>query len=241
MSLHHRWAVLGVLAFTAFTLVSAREASAFERSAALAATGVQLAQNSDERDRRDRGRNDDRDNDRRDRGRDDDRRDRNDRTDRRDDRRDDRRYHVREDRRWHRDQVIVVPKERRRVYRHITVVRPYGRWYTGYGRYHRDAEAFKWLAFTAITLRVLEILNEAQERAHEDAQIRATTAPVGEVIHWNQGNATGSVVATREGTSSSGRYCREFQQEVRIDGRFESAYGTACLQPDGTWEVVSTR
>jgi len=37
-----------------------------------------------------------------------------------------------------------------------------------------------------------------------------------------------------------GRYCREFLQEVVIGGRKEQAYGTACRQPDGSWEVIST-
>lgn len=34
------------------------------------------------------------------------------------------------------------------------------------------------------------------------------------------------------------RYCRPYSQEIRIDGRVEESYGTACLQPDGTWRVV---
>lgn len=33
-------------------------------------------------------------------------------------------------------------------------------------------------------------------------------------------------------------YCREFQREVIIDGKPERAYGTACLQPDGSWKIV---
>jgi triosephosphate isomerase len=37
----------------------------------------------------------------------------------------------------------------------------------------------------------------------------------------------------------AGRYCREFQQTVTIGGRTEQAYGTACMQPDGAWEVIS--
>jgi len=41
-------------------------------------------------------------------------------------------------------------------------------------------------------------------------------------------------------TSTTGRYCREFQQEVKIGGVKERAYGTACRNPDGSWEVVST-
>jgi len=139
-----------------------------------------------------------------------------------------------------RDHPVVVPEKRIRRYRDVVVLRPYGHWYPGYGHYHTDSDAFKWLALTAITLKVLDNLNEAQERAHEQAQVRATTAPIGETIIWQEDGASGAVTATREGTSTAGRYCREFQQKVTIGGRTEEAYGTACLQPDGSWEVVST-
>jgi len=36
----------------------------------------------------------------------------------------------------------------------------------------------------------------------------------------------------------NGPYCREFQTTVVIDGQPQSAHGTACQQPDGTWAVV---
>ncbi len=36
----------------------------------------------------------------------------------------------------------------------------------------------------------------------------------------------------------NGPYCREFQTTVVIDGRPQSAHGTACQQPDGSWAVV---
>ncbi|WKE66350.1 RT0821/Lpp0805 family surface protein [Gallaecimonas kandeliae] len=130
--------------------------------------------------------------------------------------------------------------DRYRRYHHITIVRPYGPWYLGYGHYHSDGDAWKWLAFTAITLAILDSLNEAQVRAHEEAQIRATTAPINESIQWSQGNASGSVTPIREGTSTSGRYCREFQQQVQVGGRSQQAYGTACRNADGSWEIVST-
>lgn len=132
--------------------------------------------------------------------------------------------------------VVVVPPRRR--YKNVWVVRRHGHRYHGYGPYHSDARAFKWLAFTAITIAALDQLSESQQRAHEAAQVRATTAPVGEVIHWKDGSASGSVTATREGSSSAGRYCREFRQQVVIGGKTEEAYGTACLQPDGSWEVL---
>ncbi len=140
----------------------------------------------------------------------------------------------------HRGDRYVVEPHRIRRHRDIVVVRPYGRLYGGYGHYYRDDDAYKWLAFTAIAVKLLDNLNEQQEREHEAAQIRATTAPIGETIAWREGNASGYVTATREGTSSSGRYCREFQHEITIGGKREQGYGTACRQPDGSWEVIST-
>ncbi|MGB5340103.1 MAG: hypothetical protein WBO06_13530 [Gammaproteobacteria bacterium] len=140
----------------------------------------------------------------------------------------------------HRGHGYNVAPYRIRRHRDIVVVRPYGPLYGGYGYYYNDDDAYKWLAFTAIAVKLLDNLNEQQEREHEAAQIRATTAPIGEAIVWREGNAAGYVTATREGTSSSGRYCREFQHEVTIGGKREQSYGTACRQPDGSWEVIST-
>lgn len=131
-----------------------------------------------------------------------------------------------------------VPPARRRVYRDVVVVRPYGHWYGGYGHYRRDNDALAFLGLTAITLLALNSLNEGQQRAHEDAQIRATTAPIGQPIIWSDGQATGTVTSLREGRTPQGAYCREFQQRVTIGGRTEDAYGTACQQPDGSWQVV---
>lgn len=36
-----------------------------------------------------------------------------------------------------------------------------------------------------------------------------------------------------------GATCRDFEQTISVRGRLETARGTACRQPDGTWEVVS--
>lgn len=33
-------------------------------------------------------------------------------------------------------------------------------------------------------------------------------------------------------------YCREYTRTVSIGGRLQDAYGTACLQPDGSWMIV---
>jgi len=123
------------------------------------------------------------------------------------------------------------------VHRGVAVYRPHGHYYHGYGHYHDDNDAWKWLAFTAITLKILDNLNEEQQREHEAAQIEATSAPIGQPITWDEGSASGSVTTTREGQDAAGNQCREFQQEITVGGQTEEAYGTACLQPDGSWKI----
>jgi len=136
---------------------------------------------------------------------------------------------------------IAPPPHRRYHYRNVWVYRPYGHWYSGYGHHYHDHDAYPWLAFTAITLGLLGLLTVAQQRAQEQAQIEATTAPVGSTVQWNDASASGSVSVLRDGRSSDGQYCREFQQTVVVGGRSEQAYGVACRQPDGAWRIVETR
>lgn len=131
-----------------------------------------------------------------------------------------------------------APPARTRVYRDVVIARPYGAYYNGYGSYRRDNDAFKWLGLTAITLTILSALSENQQRTLEDAQIRATSSPIGQPVIWSNGRASGNVVAIREGRSADGTYCREFQQNVVIAGRSEEAYGTACRQSNGAWQVI---
>lgn len=83
-------------------------------------------------------------------------------------------------------------------------------------------------------------LDRADRMYMQQAQQRVHSAPVGETISWNnpESGNHGTYVTTREGSSSAGRYCREYQQTVYVGGKQESAYGTACQQPDGSWEIV---
>lgn len=83
-------------------------------------------------------------------------------------------------------------------------------------------------------------LDKADKTAMERASQQATAAPIGQTISWrnpDSGNS-GTVTPTREGTSRSGEYCREFQQTVTIQGKTEQATGVACRQPDGSWKIV---
>lgn len=80
-----------------------------------------------------------------------------------------------------------------------------------------------------------------QAYAHQAAQQTLETAPTGQSGTWSNpdsGNA-GSITPTTTYQTASGEYCREYQQTVTVGGQTESAYGTACRQPDGSWKVVN--
>lgn len=85
-------------------------------------------------------------------------------------------------------------------------------------------------------------LDRADQEYAMRAQQRAYTAPIGETIRWDnpQSGHSGTYTPIRAGTAESGAYCRQFRTTVNIDGRAESAYGTACQQPDGTWRIVNS-
>lgn len=47
----------------------------------------------------------------------------------------------------------------------------------------------------------------------------------------------GTIISTRD---PNGVYCREYQQRVIIGGIPRESYGTACQQPDGEWQIITT-
>jgi hypothetical protein len=48
-----------------------------------------------------------------------------------------------------------------------------------------------------------------------------------------------TAVPLRNFQDSSGRYCREYQRMAEIGGVLQQIYGTACMMPDGSWQIVS--
>lgn len=62
-----------------------------------------------------------------------------------------------------------------------------------------------------------------------------------EPITWNNpetGNR-GTIQPQRTYQNSVGQTCREYSHTIYVEGRPETAYGTACRQPDGTWKLAS--
>ena len=83
---------------------------------------------------------------------------------------------------------------------------------------------------------------DAEDRQRmRDAEMRAYTSPINQPIVWNnpRNGTSGSVTPLRDGTSSNGKYCREFQSEVVVGGERQNAHGTACREPDGSWKIVN--
>ncbi len=39
-------------------------------------------------------------------------------------------------------------------------------------------------------------------------------------------------------TDQQGRYCREYQSMIMVNGQPQPSYGTACRMPDGQWRIV---
>ncbi len=84
-------------------------------------------------------------------------------------------------------------------------------------------------------------LDRADQAAMQRAETQAQTAPIGQTIEWqnpDSGNS-GTVTPTREGTDAGGRYCREYQTSVTVEGQSQEAFGTACQTETGQWEIVS--
>jgi len=65
------------------------------------------------------------------------------------------------------------------------------------------------------------------------------SAPSGTTASWKNPDSSnsGTVTPTRTYQAQSGAYCREFEQTITVSGETQQAYGTACRQPDGNWQV----
>lgn len=82
---------------------------------------------------------------------------------------------------------------------------------------------------------------EDQQQVQATTQQSLETQQTGTASAWqnpDSGNS-GTVTPTRTYQQADGRYCREFQQTITVDGETESGYGTACRQEDGSWQIES--
>lgn len=83
-------------------------------------------------------------------------------------------------------------------------------------------------------------LDKADIAYAQQAQQRAYAAPIGQTISWNnpQSGNSGTYTPIRDGRTSSGGYCREYQQTIYVGGQQQTATGQACQNSDGSWRIV---
>lgn len=78
---------------------------------------------------------------------------------------------------------------------------------------------------------------ELMERMTQQALERSKSGVVSTWTDPDTGHG-GSVVPVETWQASDGTYCREYQQTITIGGQTTEGYGTACRQPDGSWQIV---
>ena len=84
-----------------------------------------------------------------------------------------------------------------------------------------------------------EIGKNMDEQDRRNLESAAVNTPMNSEAQWTN-NQTGTTYVVRPTGQSRhhGRYCREYQTTVMVGGKEEKAYGKACRQPDGSWELV---
>lgn len=84
-------------------------------------------------------------------------------------------------------------------------------------------------------------LDKIDQQNHiQTSQHALETAPVGQPMTWrnpDSGNS-GSVTPTRTYQQADGSYCREYRQTIVVNGKSQQAFGRACRQVDGSWQIV---
>ncbi|MDE3015872.1 MAG: glycine zipper 2TM domain-containing protein [Pseudomonadota bacterium] len=66
------------------------------------------------------------------------------------------------------------------------------------------------------------------------------TAQPGQTLPWQnpESGNSGTVTPSNYYQNAQGQYCREYSQTVTVGGRTQQAYGKACRQPDGSWQIT---
>ena len=89
---------------------------------------------------------------------------------------------------------------------------------------------------------LMDQLSPSARSTVQSAEARALNAPIGQSIAWNSpdsSNTRGTITPVRAGRDQFGRECRDFEHDVFMEGRRETARGTACRGSDGQWQVLA--
>lgn len=65
------------------------------------------------------------------------------------------------------------------------------------------------------------------------------TAKTGSSVSWqNPDSGTSGQITPTRTYQANGSYCREYTQTILVGGRQQEGHGTACRQPDGSWQIT---
>jgi len=88
----------------------------------------------------------------------------------------------------------------------------------------------------------LSIVLEADLPFFVDFEPQIVVAPLGTVVPWSNPTTGhyGEVAVLEDGYDDRyGGRCRTYRTTIVVDGVPETAVGTACLQSDGSWQIVN--
>jgi len=84
-------------------------------------------------------------------------------------------------------------------------------------------------------------LDNADRAAADQAAQRAlNNSQNGQSLPWKnpQSGNYGTITPSNYYQNDAGQYCREYNQTIVVGGQKQQGHGTACRQPDGSWQIV---
>ncbi len=108
------------------------------------------------------------------------------------------------------------------------------------GGHHGNGRTIAGLAVGALLGSVLAVeLSKRDRPYYSQATIQTFEyAPSGNVTNWvNPDTGVSGTITPLNTFQSNNNYCREFTQTVNVGNSLKQAYGTACRQPDGSWQI----
>jgi surface antigen len=104
---------------------------------------------------------------------------------------------------------------------------------------HGDSKTVATIAGTVIGVLVGQSIGRHMDRIDQNCTGQTLEyAPDHVPVSWTDpdtGNAY-RVTPVRTYPAAGSGYCREYQMDALIGGRRQQIYGTACRQPDGSWQ-----
>ncbi|MGB3809388.1 MAG: RT0821/Lpp0805 family surface protein [Parvibaculum sp.] len=80
-----------------------------------------------------------------------------------------------------------------------------------------------------------------QQYMSQSTQSALESGQAGQPVEWrNPDSGHYGTVVPQRAYQQNNTYCREYSQSVVVGGKTERAYGTACRQPDGSWQIVNS-